>query len=144
MSTFWYLLWSSCFIQLLHVVVPTGRKMVFLAIKSATVRESARNSWKSLHSNRLKAVLVLSFLKTYHDTYFWGGVLCCFGIFWTISGIVFKADILSTDNFFELQVSCASTTLYASATATAQIRYQIRVLEAKHNECVSLSQQLVG
>ena len=144
MSTFQYLLWSSCFVQPLHVVFPTGRKMICLAIKSATVLESARNSWKSLHSNRLKAVLVLSFLKAYHDTYFWRGVLCCFGVFWTISGIVFKPDILSTDNFFELQVSCVSTTFYASATATAQIRYQIWVLEAKHNERVSLSQQFVG
>ena len=57
----------SCSVQ--PLVVPTGRKMVFLAIKSATVRESARNRWKSLYSNRSKAVLVLSFLKTYHDIF---------------------------------------------------------------------------
>ena len=58
MLTFRYLLWSSCSVQ--PLVVPTGRKMVFLAMKSATVRESARNRWKSSHRNRSKAVLVLS------------------------------------------------------------------------------------
>ena len=54
----------------------------------------------------------------------------CFGIFPTISDIVFKADILPTDNFFERQVSCASLTLSVSAEAAAPIGYQIRVLEA--------------
>ena len=38
------------------------------------------------------------------------GVLRCFGVFWTISDIVFKADILPTNDFFERQVSCASPT----------------------------------
>ena len=37
-------------------------------------------------------------------------VLCCFSVFWTISDIVFKADILPTNDFFERQVSCASPT----------------------------------
>ena len=70
----------------------------------------------------------------------------CFGVFWTVSGIVFKADILSTDNFFERQVSCASMTLSVSVAATVQIGYRIRVLEAigtaEHNEpvCVPLEQ----
>ena len=59
---------------------------------------------KSLHSNRWKPsicflckLLVLSSLKTYDDIF---RVLCCFGIFWTISDIVFKADILPTCDFF--------------------------------------------
>ena len=39
-------------------------------------------------------------------TFFWG----CFSVFRTISDIVFKADILPTDDFFEWQVSCASPT----------------------------------
>ena len=89
------MLWSSCSVQ--PLVVPTGKKMVFLAMKSATVCESARNRWKSSHSNRSKAVLVLSDI--------FGGVLHCFGVFWTISGIVFKVNILSTDYFFKWQVS---------------------------------------
>ena len=38
------------------------------------------------------------------------GVLRCFGVFWTILDIVFKADILPTNDFFERQVSCASPT----------------------------------
>jgi len=38
------------------------------------------------------------------------GVLRCFGVFQTISDIVFNADILPTDDFFEWQVSCASPT----------------------------------
>ena len=66
-------------------------------------------------------MLVLSTLKTYHI--FWE-VLCCFGVFWTVPGIVFKADILSTDDFFERQVSCASPTLSVSAAATAAIGYE--------------------
>jgi len=40
-------------------------------------------------------------------TTFFGG---CFGVFRTISDIVLKPDILSTDDFFERQVSCASPT----------------------------------
>ena len=72
-------------------------------LQQSLAREPARNRWKSSH-NRSKAVLVLSFLKTYNI--FWG----CFGVFRTISDIVFKADILPTDDFFEWQVSCASPT----------------------------------
>ena len=57
------------------------------------------------------------------------GVLRCFGIFRTISDIVFKADFLPTD-VFERQVSCASPTLSISVAAAELIGYRIRVLEA--------------
>ena len=128
MLTFRYLLWSSCSVQ--PLVVPTGRKMVFLAIKSATVGESARNRWKSLHNNRSKAVLVLPDI-------FWGRASLLRRL-WTVSGIVFKADILSTDYFFERQVSCTNLTLSVPVAATAPIRYRIWELEAigaaEHNE----------
>ena len=38
------------------------------------------------------------------------GVFRCFCVFRTKSDMVFKADILPTDDFFERQVSCASPT----------------------------------
>ena len=50
--------------------------------------------WLVSSHNRSKAVLVLSFLKTYHDIF--GG---CFTVFRTISDIVFKPDMLPTDDF---------------------------------------------
>ena len=82
--------------------------------------EPERNSWITTSIEKLTgstgyrrkcacSVLVLSFLKTYHDIF--GGVLRCFGIFQIVSDIVFKADILSTDDFIKPQVSCASPTL---------------------------------
>ena len=61
--------------------------------------------------------------------HFWG-VLRCFGVFRTISDIVFKADFLPTDDVFERQVSCASPTLSISVAAAELIGYRIRVLEA--------------
>ena len=50
--------------------------------------EPARNPWKSSHSNRSRAVLVLSSLKTYHNIFFE-----CF-IALTILDMVFKVNIL--------------------------------------------------
>ena len=126
-STFQYLLWPSCSTQ--SLVVPT-RRMVFLLTQ---ICDSLRGWYlvneltaKILHSNRWKAVLVLSSLKDY---FLW--LLHCFGIFWTISDIVFKADILPTCYFSDLsetQVSLASQTL--SVFVTAPIAYRIQVLEA--------------
>ena len=69
--------------------------------------------------------------------HFWG-VLRCFSVFWTISGIVFKADILSTDYFFKRQVSFVNPTLSVSTAATAPIEYRTWILKAigavEHNE----------
>ena len=59
-----------------------------------------RKSSKSMHCNRWKAVLVLPSLKTYDDI----RVLRCFGVFWTVSDIVFKTYILPTCDF--LNLSC--------------------------------------
>ena len=97
------MLWSSCSVQ--SLVVPTGRR-VLLVTKSATVL----GSWTSLQplkefAQQVESSVGFVFLKTYHNI-FWG----CFGVFRTISDIVFKADILPTDDFFERQVSCVSTT----------------------------------
>ena len=61
---------------------------------------------------------------------FFCGVLRCFGAFQTISDIVFKADILPTDDFIERQISCASPTLSVFMAAAAPIGYRIRELEA--------------
>ena len=83
-----------------------------------------RKSSNSLRSNRLKAVLVFSSLKTCDD------VLHCFSIFWIISDIVFKADILPTCVLFDLserKISLTSQTL--SISAAVLITYRIQVLQ---------------
>ena len=68
--------------------------------------ESARNRWKSSHSNRSKAVLVLSLLKFYHNI-FWGASL----LRRLLDHIrhSFQGRYLAND-FFKRQVSCASPT----------------------------------
>ena len=62
-------------------------------------------------------------------------VLHCFGVFWTVSDVVFrrgfKADILATCDFLDVserQVSLTSLTL--SVSVAVPITYWIRVLEA--------------
>ena len=72
---------------------PTGR-MVFFAdanlqqLKGLVPHEPTYNPWKSLHSNRSRAVLVLSSPKTYHNIFFE-----CFDIYWTILDIWFSRSI---------------------------------------------------
>ena len=100
----WLLLWSSCFVQ--SLVVPTGRRAL-LVIKSATVH----GLWISLQRVRTATGWKQwRFLFSEDLPWHFLGVLCCFGVFRTISDIVFKADFLPTDYFFERQVSCASPT----------------------------------
>ena len=65
--------------------------------------------WLVKEFNRLKAVL--GFVSSEDLPWHFFGVLLHFGVFRTISDIVFKADILPSDDFFEWQVSCASPTL---------------------------------
>ena len=90
MSTCQYL-WSSCSVD--PLVVPTGWSFCWYI--SARVRGA-----KSLHSNRWKAVLVLSSLiqKAYNNIFFECFVaLACSGPFQTF----FKVDILPTCDIFD-------------------------------------------
>ena len=85
----------------------------------------------SLRSNIWKAIATgFVFSNTLPRHFLW--VLHCFGIFSTISEMVFKADILSTCTIPALSISSA-----------APIAYQIWVLEAislvKHKRLVRLS-----
>ena len=119
MLTFQYLLWSSCSIQ--SLVVPTA-EMVFLLIQIC-------NSWGScalwISSQPLKEFAqrqVESCIVFSEYICFW--VLCCFGMFWTVSDMVFKTDILPTYEFFTWQVSCVSSTLSVSWQCWLDIRYE--------------------
>ena len=127
MSTFRYLLWSSCSIQ--SLVVPTGR-MVFLLIKSATVCGSWISSQplKEFAQQQVKNCANFVFSEDLPQYFLW--MLCCLSIFQTISDMFFKADIF-TNYFFERQVSCANPTLSVSAVAAVPIGYRIWVLKCQ-------------
>ena len=111
MLTFRYLLSSSC--SVLFSSCPYRKNGLFADTylqqsEGLVPRESVRNPWKSLHSNRSKAVLVLSSLKT--DIFLW--VLYCFGIFQIVSDMFSKADNFANFNdIVEWQGSCTSPTL---------------------------------
>ena len=126
---FWYLLWSSC-IQLFRSVsdCPYGKEglvgdkicnIPWLMNQLATV-ERVRTM-----TGRKQCLFVIS-----EDLPHFLEVLHCFGVFRTISDIVFKADFLPTDDVFKQQVSCTSPTLSISVAAAELIGYRIRVLEA--------------
>ena len=110
------LLWSGCSIQ--SLVVPTGRRVLLVInLQPSLAHESACNHWKSSH-NRSKAVLVLSFLKTYHNI-FWG----CFGVF----RHSFQARYLANWRLFQTVYEPDPSVF---AAAAAPIGYRIWVLEA--------------
>ena len=95
--------------------------MVFLAMKSAqSVNQLATVEGVRTATGRKQCCFF--FLTCL------GVVLRCFGVFRIISGIVFKADILST--IFSNNRLVSRIRLSISVAATAPIGYRIRVLEA--------------
>lgn len=115
MSTFEYLLWSTCSVQ--SLVVPTGG-MVFLLIQICSslkglylVNEitTVAEVFKEFVQQQIEGCSDSIYCEDLRQHFLW--VLCCFGNFWTVSDIVFKDDILPTFFWFVRQVRFASQTL---------------------------------
>ena len=131
MSTFQYLLWYSCPIRSLGI--PTER-MVFLLIQICNrlrglylVNELATMAelFEEFAQQQMEGCSGFVFSEDLWRHFLW--VLHCFGVFWTISHIDFKADILPTCDFFDLserKVSLASQALSISTERWSHIGYE--------------------
>ena len=122
MSTFRYLLWSSYSVQ--SLVVPTG-EMVFLSIQIC-------NSWGSctlwISSQPLKEFAqqqvesCAGFVFSEHNICFL--MLCCYGVFWTISDMVFKPISCQLMNFSNDRLVAWARPFQFSWQCWLDIRYE--------------------
>ena len=125
-------MWHVC-----HVLMPTNSCFYFCGFRSVSscpyrkyglfvdtnLQQSdglVPHEWAHNHGGSIQRLCAATngglfwSVKTY-NIFFW--VICCFGIFWTISDIAFKINILPTCDFFD--------TLVLQASSPASIAYQI-------------------